>query len=125
MEDVVNRLPNGLKTVVGSGGIGLSGGERQRVALARLFLRNPEFVLLDEPLEGLDQVTKRKLHNDIITFTKEKTVLYITHQLEGLELMDRIIFMEKGQIVEDGTFAELIALKGRFYEYCRLIMASV
>ena len=125
LEDVVNRLPNGLKTVVGSGGIGLSGGERQRVALARLFLRNPEFVLLDEPLEGLDQVTKRKLHNDIITFTKEKTVLYITHQLEGLELMDRIIFMEKGQIVEDGTFAELIALKGRFYEYCRLIMASV
>ena len=125
LEDVVNRLPNGLKTVVGSGGIGLSGGERQRVALARLFLRNPEFVLLDEPLEGLDQVTKRKLHNDIITFTKEKTVLYITHQLEGLELMDRIIFMEKGQIVEDGTFAELIALKGHFYEYCRLTMASV
>ena len=125
LSDVVTRLPKGLRTIVGSGGVGLSGGERQRVALARLFLRNPELILLDEPLEGLDQVTRRKLHNDILAFTKEKTVLYITHQLEGLELMDRILFMEKGRIVEDGTFSELIAKKGRFYAYCRLTMASV
>ena len=125
LSDVVIRLPKGLRTIVGSGGVGLSGGERQRVALARLFLRNPELILLDEPLEGLDQVTRRKLHNDILAFTKEKTVLYITHQLEGLELMDRILFMEKGRIVEDGTFSELIAKKGRFYAYCRLTMASV
>ena len=125
LSDVVTRLPKGLRTIVGSGGVGLSGGERQRVALARLFLRNPELILLDEPLEGLDQVTRRKLHNDILAFTKEKTVLYITHQLEGLELMDRILFMEKGRIVEDGTFSELTAKKGRFYAYCRLTMASV
>ena len=125
LSDVVTRLPKGLRTIVGSGGVGLSGGERQRVALARLFLRNPELILLDEPLEGLDQVTRRKLHNDILAFTKEKTVLYITHQLEGLELMDRILFMEKGRIVEDGTFSELIAKKGRFSAYCRLTMASV
>ena len=125
LSDVVTRLPKGLRTIVGSGGVGLSGGERQRVALARLFLRNPELILLDEPLEGLDQVTRRKLHNDILAFTKGKTVLYITHQLEGLELMDRILFMEKGCIVEDGTFSELIAKKGRFYAYCRLTMASV
>ena len=125
LSDVVTRLPKGLRTIVGSGGVGLSGGERQRVALARLFLRNPELILLDEPLEGLDQVTRRKLHNDILAFTKEKSVLYITHQLEGLELMDRILFMEKGRIVEDGTFSELTAKKGRFYAYCRLTMASV
>ena len=125
LSDVVQRLPKGLRTIVGSGGVGLSGGERQRVALARLFLKNPELILLDEPLEGLDQVTRRKLHEDILAFTREKTVLYITHQLEGLELMDRILFMEKGHIVEDGTFSELIAKKGRFYAYCRLTMASV
>ena len=122
---VVDRLPAGLNTIVGSGGHGLSGGERQRVALARLFLRNPQIVLLDEPLEGLDQVTRKALHRDLMEYVKDKTCLYITHQLEGLEQMDRILFMDKGQIIEDGTYEELIALRGHFYEYCYLSMASI
>ena len=54
-----------------------------------------------------------------------ESVLYITHQLEGLEHMDRILFMDKGQIIEDGTYEELIALRGHFYEYCYLSMASI
>ena len=122
---VVDRLPAGLNTIVGSGGHGLSGGERQRVALARLFLRNPQIVLLDEPLEGLDQVTRKALHRDLMEYVQDKTCLYITHQLEGLEHMDRILFMDKGQIIEDGTYEELIALRGHFYEYCYLSMASI
>ena len=125
LRSVVDRLPVGLNTIVGSGGHGLSGGERQRVALARLFLRNPQIVLLDEPLEGLDQVTRKALHRDLMEYVKDKTCLYITHQLEGLEQMDRILFMDKGQIVEDGTYEELIALRGHFYEYCYLSMASI
>ena len=125
LRSVVDRLPVGLNTIVGSGGHGLSGGERQRVALARLFLRNPQIVLLDEPLEGLDQVTRKALHCDLMEYVKDKTCLYITHQLEGLEQMDRIVFMDKGQIIEDGTYEELIALRGHFYEYCYLSMASI
>ena len=125
LRSVVDRLPVGLNTIVGSGGHGLSGGERQRVALARLFLRNPQIVLLDEPLEGLDQVTRKALHRDLMEYVKDKTCLYITHQLEGLEQMDRILFMDKGQIIEDGTYEELIALRGHFYEYCYLSMASI
>ena len=125
LRSVVDRLPAGLNTIVGSGGHGLSGGERQRVALARLFLRNPQIVLLDEPLEGLDQVTRKALHRDLMEYVKDKTCLYITHQLEGLEQMDRILFMDKGQIIEDGTYEELIALRGHFYEYCYLSMASI
>ena len=125
LRSVVDRLPVGLNTIVGSGGHGLSGGERQRVALARLFLRNPQIVLLDEPLEGLDQVTRKALHRDLMEYVKDKTCLYITHQLEGLEQMDRILFMDKGQIIEDGTYEELIALRGHFYEYCYISMASI
>ena len=125
LQNVVDKLPDGIHTIVGSGGHGLSGGERQRVALARLFLRNPQIVLLDEPLEGLDQVTRKALHRDLMHYVEGKTCLYITHQLEGLEQMDRILFMDKGEIVEDGTYEELIALRGHFYEYCYLSMASI
>ncbi|MDU1334078.1 MAG: hypothetical protein E6953_03070, partial [Veillonella sp.] len=74
---------------------------------------------------GLDQVTRKALHRDLMHYVDGKTCLYITHQLEGLEQMDRILFMDKGQIVEDGTYEELMALKGRFYEYCYLSMASI
>ena len=125
LQNVVDKLSDGIHTIVGSGGHGLSGGERQRVALARLFLRNPQIVLLDEPLEGLDQVTRKDLHRDLMHYVEGKTCLYITHQLEGLEQMDRILFMDKGEIVEDGTYEELIALRGHFYEYCYLSMASI
>ena len=125
LRSVVERLPDGIHTIVGSGGHGLSGGERQRVALARLFLRKPQVVLLDEPLEGLDQVTRKALHRDLMEYVQDKTCLYITHQLEGLEHMDRILFMDKGQIIEDGTYEELIILRGHFYEYCYLSMASI
>ena len=125
LQTVVDKLSDGIHTIVGSGGHGLSGGERQRVALARLFLRNPQIVLLDEPLEGLDQVTRKALHRDLMHYVEGKTCLYITHQLEGLEQMDRILFMDKGRIVEDGTYEELIASGGHFYEYCYLSMASI
>ena len=125
LQNVVDKLSDGIHTIVGSGGHGLSGGERQRVALARLFLRNPQIILLDEPLEGLDQVTRKALHRDLMHYVEGKTCLYITHQLEGLEQMDRILFMDKGEIVEDGTYEELIASGGHFYEYCYLSMASI
>ena len=121
----VRSLPKGLRTMVGQGGMGLSGGQRQRLGMARLYLRDAEVLLLDEPLEGLDQVTRHLVQDQLHTLFQGKTVLYITHHIEQLHEMDRILFLEQGHIVESGTYESLLALQGRFYEYHRLSMERI
>ena len=121
----VQSLPQGLKTIIGSGGSGVSGGQRQRIALARLWLRNSPILLLDEPLEGLDQLVRQDLQNSLYTLMKGKTVIYITHHLGGLEQMDRILFLEDGHVVEDGAYDSLMAKRGAFYAYRKLSMETV
>ena len=116
----IQTLPKGLATIVGTGGMGVSGGQRQRIALARLYLRQAPILLLDEPLEGLDGLTQAAVYEALLERMTGKTVLYVTHQLEGLEKMDRILFMEDGQIVEDGSYEELMNKKGLFYSYRRI-----
>lgn len=125
LADWVRMLPKGLCTMVGQGGMGLSGGQRQRLGMARLYLRDAEILLLDEPLEGLDQVTRHLVQDQLSTLFKGKTVLYITHHIEQLHEMDRILFLEQGHIVESGTYESLLALQGRFYEYHRLSMERI
>ena len=121
----VRSLPKGLRTMVGQGGMGLSGGQRQRLGMARLYLRDAEILLLDEPLEGLDQITRHLVQDQLSTLFQGKTVLYITHHIEQLHEMDRILFLEQGRIVESGTYESLLALRGRFYEYHRLSMERI
>ena len=125
LADWVRTLPKGLRTMVGQGGMGLSGGQRQRLGMARLYLRDAEILLLDEPLEGLDQVTRHLVQDQLHTLFQGKTVLYITHHIEQLHEMDRILFLEQGRIVESGTYESLLALQGRFYEYHRLSMERI
>ena len=125
LADWVRTLPKGLCTMVGQGGMGLSGGQRQRLGMARLYLRDAEILLLDEPLEGLDQVTRHLVQDQLSTLFQGKTVLYITHHIEQLHEMDRIVFLEDGRIVESGTYERLLALQGRFYEYHRLSMERI
>ena len=125
LADWVRTLPKGLRTIVGQGGMGLSGGQRQRLGMARLYVRNAEILLLDEPLEGLDQVTRHLVQDQLSTLFQGKTVLYITHHIEQLHEMDRILFLEQGHIVESGTYESLLALQGRFYEYHRLSMERI
>lgn len=123
--DWAMALPNGLKTIIGSGGMGVSGGQKQRIALARLWLRNSPILLLDEPLEGLDQVVREEIQSSLHTLMRHKTVICVTHHLGGLEKMDRILFMDHGQIIEDGSYDELMAKRGAFYAYRKLSMESV
>ena len=125
LADWVRTLPKCLRTMVGQGGMGLSGGQRQRLGMARLYLRDAEILLLDEPLEGLDQVTRHLVQDQLHTLFQGKTVLYITHHIEQLHEMDRILFLEQGRIVESGTYESLLALQGRFYEYHRLSMERI
>lgn len=125
LADWVRGLPKGLYTMVGQGGTGISGGQRQRLGMARLYIRDAEILLLDEPLEGLDQVTRHLVQEQLNTLFQGKTVLYITHHIEQLHEMDRILFLEQGHIVESGTYESLLALQRRFYEYHRLSMERI
>ncbi|MDQ0353059.1 ATP-binding cassette subfamily C protein CydC [Alkalibacillus filiformis] len=97
-------------------GDNLSGGEKQRLAIARLFLRDANLWLLDEPTSSLDQVTAQEVMNEIMRDAEGGTVVIVSHNLRGLDEMDQIIVMDHGEVVEQGTFDELMRQKGYFYQ---------
>ncbi|MFV8828205.1 thiol reductant ABC exporter subunit CydC [Alkalihalobacterium sp. APHAB7] len=97
-------------------GQNLSGGERQRLAMARAVAKGASFWLLDEPTSSLDSWTERRLYELLYKKAKEDTVVVVSHRLEGLEQMDQIIVMDQGEIVEKGTFTELMEAEGYFYQ---------
>jgi ABC-type multidrug transport system fused ATPase/permease subunit len=112
--DFADELPLGLDTPVGEEGRDLSRGQAQRVALARAFLKDAPVLLLDEPTAGLDRENERLVMEALSRLGAGRTVLMATHRLEGLQGMDRIWVMDRGRIVESGTFAELASGSGRF-----------
>jgi ATP-binding cassette subfamily C protein CydD len=113
--DFVRHLPEGLNTPVGEHGFGLSRGQAQRVALARAFLKGAPLLLLDEPAAGLDAENEALIINALETLSRGRTVLMLTHRLTNLKKMSRIMVLEKGRIVEQGTYAELTAAGGAFH----------
>lgn len=110
--------PDRLETKIGRafGGIDLSGGEKQKISLARTFYRKSRLMFFDEPSSALDPLAEDKLYKDIIGLSKNKTTFFITHRLASVKLADRIIVIDHGEIVEDGSFEELIAHNGLFAE---------
>lgn len=115
----------GLATYVGAGGAKLSGGEKARVSLARMYAKEASLWLLDEPFEGLDSLTKCDAMRTLLCEGKGHTIVLITHQLYGLEEMDRIIFLSEGRIVEEGSYDVLMERKGAFYEYIQYSKRAV
>lgn len=97
-------------------GENLSGGEKQRLAIARAMLKDGRFWLLDEPASSLDAITEQVIYRHLFRQAKDDTVVLISHRLAGMEQMDQIIVMEDGEIVETGTFTELMQKQGYFYE---------
>ncbi|MBW0694251.1 ATP-binding cassette domain-containing protein, partial [Escherichia coli] len=107
----------GLNSWLGEGGRQLSGGELRRLAIARALLHDAPLVLLDEPTEGLDATTESQILELLAEMMSEKTVLMVTHRLRGLSRFQQIIVMDNGQIIEQGTHAELLARQGRYYQF--------
>ena len=115
--DFVVKLPEGLDTLIGDRGIRLSGGEKQRVAIARAFLKKAEILILDEATSPLDTRTEKLIQEAINEAIKDKTAIVIAHRLSTIQNADKIIVIEKGQLVEQGPLNELLDRKGKFYDY--------
>ncbi|AXG55308.1 ABC transporter [Streptomyces lincolnensis] len=110
--DWAEGLPDGLDTLVGEHGARLSGGQRQRLALARALLADFPVLVLDEPAEHLDLPTADALTADLLAATEGRTTLLITHRLAGLAAVDEVIVLDRGRVVQRGTYAELAAVEG-------------
>lgn len=113
--DFIMNLPNGYNTRVGERGSALSGGQRQRMAIARTVLQNPPLLIMDEATSALDYATERQVCSNLQAVFKGRTVLFITHRLATIKNADIILMMSAGKVAEQGTHAELMAMKGLYY----------
>ena len=116
LKKLVEQLPEGLHTMVDEAGLRFSGGERHRMALARILLQDTPIVLLDEPTVGLDPLTEQALIDTFFSQLQDKTVIWITHHLQGIEIMNRVIFIEDGRLEMSGTPADLAQNNARFQQ---------
>jgi len=114
-DEFILQLPNGYDTILGEGGMTLSGGQRQRLALARALLRETPIVILDEPTSSLDLATEAFVWKNVEKLLQGKTAIVIAHRLSTARMSDRIVVLENGEIVEQGSHEQLLAMQGPYY----------
>lgn len=115
--EFIEALPNGYQSKVGERGVMLSGGERQRIAIARAILKDAPILILDEATSALDSESEKYIQETLKDLMKGKTVIAIAHRLSTLKEMDKIVVMDKGAVVEQGTHRSLLARKGAYYGF--------
>ncbi|MDB9526192.1 ABC transporter ATP-binding protein [Oscillatoria sp. CS-180] len=115
--DFIQNLPEGFNTVLGDRGVKLSGGQRQRIAISRALLRDPEILILDEATSALDSVSEQLIQKSLEQLSTNRTVIAIAHRLSTITHADKIVVLEKGRIVEQGTYQGLLAQKGKLWDY--------
>ena len=113
--DFITTLPDGYQTVVGEKGVNLSGGQRQRIAIARAILKNPRILLLDEATSSLDTDSERLVQEALQRLMKGRTTFVVAHRLSTIQRADRILVLDKGKLVEEGTHAQLLEHKGLYH----------
>ncbi|HEY9655465.1 MAG TPA: ATP-binding cassette domain-containing protein, partial [Crinalium sp.] len=113
--DFISELPQGYETMIGERGTGLSGGQRQRLALARVFLSKAPILILDEATSALDSETERQVLQNLQQVRNGRTVLMITHRFAPLKYADRVLVLEKGILLEQGSHQELLQQKGAYW----------
>ena len=120
LTEVIERLPNGINTELSEHGSNLSGGQKQRISIARALIRNPQVIVLDEATSALDSVSEKKIQKALDVLTKDHTTFIVAHRLSTIQNADRIAVIDKGKCVEIGSFNELMAKKGAFYQFKKL-----
>ncbi len=122
--DEIEEMPRGIETVVGERGISLSGGQKQRATIARALYGERPVLLLDDALSAVDSETEREIFEGILKASGEATVLFSTHRMASLSRCDRILVLDEGRIVEEGTHDGLLSLRGRYFDlYSRQMLA--
>lgn len=120
----IEEMPNGLHTVIGERGISLSGGQKQRATIARALCAGGGLLLLDDALSAVDSETEQEIFREILSVRPGRTVLFSTHRMSSLSRCDRILVIDEGRIVEEGTHDELLSRRGSYYDlYARQMLA--
>ena len=119
-DEFIKELPHGYESRVGERGVMLSGGERQRIAIARAILKDAPILILDEATSALDSESEQYIQKSLKKLMKGKTVIAIAHRLSTLKEMDRLVVMDKGKIIEEGSHDKLLADQGAYFEFYQL-----